>query len=557
MISKPSFPNATALLSRAVPRRVRPVHALLILLIVSILFLSRPSAPQPAKAPPNIYKQTDGKTSRPWSDVGRPARVAPETAWLRDVAEAHGLPNDLRYYSARIKPTLNDTRPTVSHVETPFVQGGFRGVKVNKDGLRLSAQHTIPVPIAPGTPLAEVDAGPLLFGISTSYARVTRDNDATIADWARWLTNGEGKSNGASLVLTLRQADEMQVETVKFKLAMAGIDAVVEADDAEDSPTRYLDLLRQLTNGTAAGLESTAEKKYVAVLDDDTFFPDVGRLLARLGDFDPQQEHYITLPSERADWVADADETVTFGGGAIFFTRPAAARVSKLPCLGGDELSDEEREALRVGYTSQWDHLLYDCVSAHTDLTMRVLPSFYVPSDEAFGHYFFDYDLGIAPLALHRPRTRHLLDPGKATALSPLLNPATFLQRYRFSDDWVLVNGHTLSHYPRGSSTAALGSTVVHKADYENRAKAMRPLNDNVVVEDEGRDPKGWDVVTWAASRRIWNLVDARRDKETGEVWQAYLRRKGEPGEYTDKRRNEDKAGTDYVVVLIWEGLEA
>lgn len=559
MYSKPFLSKAAAILSHAVPRRVRPVHALLLVIIVSVVFLSRPRH-QPKNAVPSIYQHTDGKTSRPWSELLLPNKIPPETAWLNEVVESAGLPKDVRYYSVRIKPHLNDSRPTVSHVETPFMQGGFRAVRSDKEGLRLQAEHTIPMPIAPGTPMSEVDAGSLLVGISTSFARVTRDDDAIITDWTRWLTNGDGKSNGASLILTLRQADDRQVEIVKEKLEKAGIDALVSGEEAEDSPTRYLDLIRQLTVRTSAkGFENSAEKKYLGVLDDDTFFPDVGELLKRLQKYDANEEHYIGLPSERADWVADPDETVTFGGGAVFFTPPAATKVSQLPCLGTGTNANgtsAEQENLRLGYTSQWDHLLYDCISNYTQLTMHVLPSFYVPSDEAFGHYFFDYDLGIAPLALHRARNRHLLDPGKATAISPLLNPQTFLQRYRFSDDWVLVNGHTLSHYPRGSSTAALGSAAVHKTDYENRYKKMKPLNSNLELDDEGRDPKGWDVVTWAGSRRIWNLVEARRDLENNEAWHAYVRRKGEPGEFTDRRRNEDKSGSDYVVVLIWEAVQ-
>lgn len=559
MYSAPFLSKATAVVSRAVPRRIRPVHALLLVIVVSVVFLSRPGGRHPKTNPlPSIYTYTDGKTSRPWSELLLPAKVAPETAWLNEVVDANGLPKDVRYYSVRIKPRLNDSRPTVSQVDTPFMQGGFRGIRSDHEGLRLQAEHTIHVPVAPGTRMAEVNASPLLVGISTSFARVTRDGDATITDWTRWLTNGDGKSNGASLVLTLRQADSRQVEVVKEKLEKAGIDAIVEGEEAEDSPTRYLDLIRQLTVRTSSkGFENSGEKKYLAVLDDDTFFPDVAELLRRLEKFDAKEEHYIGLPSERADWVADPDETVTFGGGAVFFTPPAAVKVSQLPCLGMNSTSAEDKESLRIGYTSQWDHLLYDCVSNHTQLTMHVLPSFYLPSDESFGHYFFDYDLGIAPLALHRARNRHLLDPGKATALSPLLSPQTFLQRYRFSDDWVLVNGHTLSHYTGGSSTAALGSAAVHKPDYENRAKKMKPLNSNLAVEAEGRDPKGWDVVTWAGSRRIWNLIDARRDLARNEVWHAYVRRKGDEGEFTDRRRNEDRSGSDYVIVLIWEALQA
>ncbi|MBE3044785.1 hypothetical protein IMZ48_19940 [Candidatus Bathyarchaeota archaeon] len=53
----------------------------------------------------------------------------------------------------------------------------------------------------------------------------------------------------------------------------------------------------------------------------------------------------------------------------------------------------------------------------------RAAPSFYLPSNESFGHCFFDYDLGIVPLAFHRARNHYLLDAEITTALPPLLDP--------------------------------------------------------------------------------------------------------------------------------------
>ncbi|SPN99605.1 uncharacterized protein DNG_02457 [Cephalotrichum gorgonifer] len=564
MLSKPLLSRVMTIFSRVTPRRIRPVHALLILVVISVVFLSRSRHNHPGQAAnQSAFTYTDGQTSRPWEEVGTPPpppRVAPETAWLNDVVDAAGLPKDVRYFSLRIKPELNETRPTMTFLDEPFMHSGFRGVRSDSD-VKLAADRTVHLPIAPGPKMTEVDASSLLFAISTSYARLTRDGDAIIRDWTRWLTNGKRKTNGANLVLTLRQADKTQVETISEKLKKAGIQAMVSAEEAADSPTRYMELIRFLAvRTTAKEFEAFSQKKYLAVIDDDTFFPDIGRLLEALKPFNPAEAHYIGMPSERSDWVVDAAQTVTYGGGAVFFTPPAAVKVSQLSCLGmgpvtQDENGQEQIGPGTLGFTSQWDHLLYDCVSSYTGLKMQVLPSFYLPSDEKYGQHFFNYDLGIQPLTLHRPRNRHLLDPGKATSLSPLFNPSTFLQRYNFNDKWVLVNGYTLSHYAAGSSTARLGSPGAPAPNAERRVKNMRPLKPNLSIHEEGRNPGDWDVVTWAGSRRVWNFIDARRDMQTGEVWHAYVRRKDDAGEFTDNRRNEDKSGYDYVIVLIWEPL--
>lgn len=550
-MSKPliTFPPAlAAFFSRATPRRIRPVHAVLAIIILVVFFLTRTS---PETNPlPSIYDYTDNRPPRPITDIFL-SRTSAEATWLDELVDRHAIPKDVRYYSVRIKPHLNDSRPTMTDVEANFMHNGFRGVRSDSYNLRLNAEHTVQVPIAKGTKQVDVDASNLLFGISSSYDRITRQDDALILDWTRWLTDGKGSSNGASLVLTLRLGTDHEVRTIKRKLEDVGIDAIVTSDDAPDSPTRYFDLIEHLAiRESAKGFENSGEKRYLAVVDDDIFFPDMSQLVERLKKYNHEEEHYIGLPSERADWVADPDETVTYGGGAVFLTPPAATKIAQLPCLRAQDTKDPLQ-----GYVSQWDHLVYDCVSNYTKLTMHVLPSFYLPSDEIFGHYFFNYDLGIAPLTLHRPRNRHLLDPGKATALHPHLNPSTFLQRYRFADDWVLVNGYTLSHYPDGQDTAFLGSDAVSSPDFEARAAATLPLNTNLAVDDEGRDPREWSVTTWAGSRRVWKFADARTDPATGEVWQAYVRRRGDPGVYTDGRRNEDKAGSDYVVVLIWEAL--
>ncbi|CAI4210612.1 unnamed protein product [Parascedosporium putredinis] len=414
--------------------------------IILVVFVLTRSPPE-TNPIPNIYSYTDNRPPRPITDLFH-SKPSTEAAWLDELADKHVISKDVRYYSVRIKPHLNSSRPTMSDIESNFMHNGFRGQ-------------------------ASIDASQILFGISSSYDRITRQDGAFILDWTRWLTDGNGSSNGASLILTLRLGTEHEVRTIKRSFRI---------------PTRYFDLLEQLELGkSGSGFHNSGEKQYLALVDDDVFFPDMTHLVERLKKYNPEEEYYIGAPSERADWVADPDQTVTFGGD------------------------------------------------------LRSL--------------LFNYDLGIAPLALHQSRNRHLLDPGKATALHPHLNPATFLQRYRFADDWVLVNGHTLSHYPDGQGTAFLGSDAVFSPDFEARAAATLPLNSNLAVDDEGRDPHNWSVTTWSGSRRIWKFIDSRSDASNGEVWQAYVRRRGEPGEYTDNRRNEDKAGTDYVVVLIWESL--
>ncbi|KAI9641162.1 hypothetical protein NHQ30_010592 [Ciborinia camelliae] len=145
----------------------------------------------------------------------------------------------------------------------------------------------------------EIDASELLFGVSTTYKRFSSEDDGPIKEWVRWLTDGNGTSNGAGLVLQLHDTSDEQLASAQKLLTNVGIDAtVMHSDPSLDMAGRYVDLVPILYSHP-----SRASRKYLALIDDDTFFPSLGELMKELHSYDPNEENYIGTLTERVDFL--------------------------------------------------------------------------------------------------------------------------------------------------------------------------------------------------------------------------------------------------------------
>ncbi|KAL1845134.1 hypothetical protein VTK73DRAFT_1057 [Phialemonium thermophilum] len=462
---------------RVVPHaRGRSARLAVISLVCLLLLISELAVPSSSQRRPSIYEYTEGRTS-PWPEQGNETESAPqgldEAAYLRYLAQTYGLSNDLTWYARRIRPSMSSSlssrgRASVTEIDRKFVATQLMRARVTDDRLRLETEKSISLPV-PRSPLdAEIDASSLLFGISTTYSRLVYANHSLVRDWERWLTDGRRGSNGAGLVLTLHKASGEDVERASRALHAVGIDAVVQQSaDHSDSATRYVELVRLLRSHA----ESTSDakgpnKKYLALLDDDVFLPSMSRLIQRLSQFDPAREYYIGAPSERSDWAVERGTTITSGGGAVFLTLPMAERVVQLPCLGGG--ADQDRDQPPRG-VAHWDLSLYRCITTHTDVSLQVLPSYYSPDDDDGGGEGEEgdssgsssslgsgpnnegYGSGMQPLTLHHYKNWHRFEAGAGHLVASACGEACFLQRFRFQDDWILVNGFALSQYPDGA----------------------------------------------------------------------------------------------------------
>ncbi|KAK0375531.1 hypothetical protein CLIM01_07138 [Colletotrichum limetticola] len=517
----------------------RALHAVTFLLVLLFILI------QVAKSRQDAYEVIDVDPLVPVVKTSQKETSVHGSDYLREFAERHSLTQNISWYSQRIRvvPEAPQRFPT-TNIKRAFADKEFQNIRWDDENFDMYPEGDAnDLPVATSILPGAVDASDLLFGISTTYKRLTNANDSLIMDWQRWLTNGHGKSNGATVVVTLYRATSGEAWEIYEKLQAFGIDAtVVPLEKKRDKPSRYLDLVTILMDVNEALTEQEHGKKYFGLLDDDIFLPTPGQLTQRLSKFDTSSPYYIGLPSERPDWSVENDTAVTHGGGAIFLTPPGALLVSHLPCRPEEGFT---------GNHTKWDSILHDCVTTHTDLSFHVLPSFYSPTDALYNIQAATYDLGISPLTLRHYKSRHRFDPSQGHAVTSVCGEACFLQRFRFADDWVLVNGYSLTHYCAGSEVVPMEADADLQGAMQYGQEAEMPLGEGIVLHDSTEDK---EVVTWRGTRNVWLLLDSVVG-EKGEVWQVYVKRRGGSGFMDGEEEGEDGDGDhlDSVIVLIWE----
>ncbi len=554
-----------------------------------------------------------------------------------------------------------------------------RGLRTNTTAARTAPRQTVRAP---------VDASALLIGISTTYARLSSDNFSRIDDWARWLTDGHGTSNGAFLFLSLHRPRGSEVATIERLLKAHGIafhlwpDGGTSETDTKpvvsESPVaRYAKLLRwldefafwhfgqpaQAASGAKGAAKLPPPKTMYALVEDDVFFPNMPRLLAKLrehrGILDREEaqvqdakknkdgkgsssstsqaqaeaqaaddflrfDHNLWLgfPSDPwFDWIYHNGSTLTaadlplplnvnsistsnfineainmttfhassvsvpmsFGGGAVFIAPHLANRISALPCMDfsttgridavlRDTLEPFEKNTKRE---MRWDEYLYRCTVQHIPgpsaghrngklafpIPLRIIPSFYDPHDviiygtpdeSALLNPAFTpvvarmqrFEGGAQPLVMHHHRTWHGFDATGAHRVVDRCGDDCFLQRFVFRDNWVLVNGYSLTHYPSNlwqyplerheafdnpifatdwSHNRMKSPMLDVRLDHFQKRRAVY-MTQQMVLEHAARPDKA-ESQMWRGKRETYRLLDTRVAADGSTVMQAYVRR--------------------------------
>ncbi|KAH7145717.1 hypothetical protein B0J13DRAFT_325449 [Dactylonectria estremocensis] len=454
-----------------------------------------------------------------------------EEQYLNRLKKEYGLTNYTAWSAWRIRTLEQASEPeSVTNLNADFHSNEFNSIDVNTPiRSQLVAQKQLDVTV-PGGPLpAQVDASDFLFAVSTSYEQVKEADFAMVKNWARYLTGGNRYGNGATFLLVLDQSPEHQVDELSEILKFQGIDAhITTTTMAMSVAERYIGMMQLVKDLGGKLAQKGHRKKWFGILDDRVFLPNLSYLQQRLFSYNSDRDVYVGVPSERADWAIGDGFATTYGGGAVFLTLSALSRVPGLPCLADKDKSNNKG----------WDNVLQDCLTHHTDMVMHVLPSFYSPSDnDEYAARTDSYETGVQPLALHHPEDRHQLTPSTAHLVTDVCGESCFLQRYRFTDNWILVNGYAVTEYPDGMNMADMpGSGAGRKA-------VIGPL----LLDDDGIKRK---MLFYTGRRRVWRLLDSVRDSD-GSVWQAYVKRASVEDTPSFKRSTDELM--DSVIVLIWE----
>jgi len=427
----------------------------------------------------------------------------------------------------------NIARPSMTKVDNDLFPLGFETININKPPTASACPKPLDV-IVPRSPYpSTVDASDLLFGISTTFERLSDPKTGPIIEWSHWLTNGNGKSNGAGLILHLVDATNAEIEATRQMMKEMGMDVkVFPSDSSVEMAKRYLSLLPALYK------ESQHKKrKFLVMCDDDTFFPSMHRLVERLSTYDHTTDLYIGTFSEDVN-NTQRHGSQAFGGAGVFFSVPLAKKVSSYFSSCSTTKKIEESN---TGWGPQGDILLRKCIYENTDVRLTLLRDLHQLDivDDPAGFY----ESGVAPLSLHHFKGGiwHEAHPYEGAQISHACGEDCFLQRFQTKDNYIISNGFSVAHYPKGIDFN------VHQME---RTFGAAP------------DDYGWNLdfmlgpgrksLLQTGRKASWELKESRVE-EDGSVRQTYIRK------FDDWRWTYKMAGQawkmfdkDGVLELIW-----
>lgn len=498
---------------------VFPTRAIsLVLALLSLIVVYHTTAVWQELHNPHVSKKLDTNSSE------YAVRVH---GYLNHVITTYGLTKEVNWTSWHIQPVQGSKeRPGLTRIPVPFQhRSGFQQIDLRQATAEISnVDSMLRLPISSHLDLPqESDASQFLFAISSSYDRLMNNDMAIIRGWQRWMTKIKTtKTNGANLLILLDRATNEQVEELDDLIHQAGIEALIYTTDQRLSmATRYLALVEELRTFGGVLAATRQDKLWFSLLEDSMFIPSISYLTERLSQYDTSDDVYVGLPSDEQDWLQGQDGmTTTYGGGAVFLTRSALTRVLSAPCADLEVSTEPPFQA------KKWDALLQQCMTEYADMEMHVLPALYMPDNS-------DVERIEAPPLVSR------IDDKTSVVQSHLVTEACgercFLQKFAFSDNWVLENGREISYY---NQPIRVNKNDVAKPQTDHLAS-------QIILDKGGLKRRNAQL---DGKREVWKLMDALRDDD-GSVWQAYVKR----GPAAETNDGVNATSGDSVIVLTWE----
>lgn len=382
----------------------------------------KPQAPLPGN---NNYKTTTAATTpAPPTDQLRPppadGQCSPDLDFLK--SKDLGLSEKIIYSRRCVVPkyTSEVDRDAVTKLDGPLV--------ANKTSLNLAdCAHVktlpcdileLPVPFPYPT---EQTFGHFVFGVATYYDRMI---DALPA-FDHWLAG-----SSAPLVAVIVDHDNHDLPFLEFLFAQHNIDLKTVPGD----PHLTIDQNHFITLRPTA-LAIRPETKWVGILDDDTFFPSLHALSAKLDEFDHTKELWLGQLSE--DFYSVRSWGIFgYGGAGVFLSVPLAKKLEPFQ----EQCLDEA--ALPSG-----DGMLRDCVYYHSKTKLTLVPGLY--QQDMRGDLSGFFEAGLRPLSLHHWKSWYEEPVPKLSQVNRVCGDC-FLQRFQFGDDTLLANGYSIALYRKG-----------------------------------------------------------------------------------------------------------
>lgn len=359
------------------------------------------------------------------------------------------------------------------------------------------------------------DYSHILFGVATSYDRLNQ----SLPQFEIWLAN-----SGARLLALITDLDNQELNFTQMTTLYRsrGIELIMKKpwNKSIGVNEQHFAIIRSLIENSNPGT------KWLAIIDDDTFFPSLFPLSQSLSKHDHTTSAYLGALSENFDQVKNHG-FMAFGGAGTFLSLPQARFLNPLidRCLAEDDLA-------------QGDGLLKHCISSKTKTQLSIIPGLH--QLDMTGDLSGFYESGIYPVSLHHWKSWHHAPVDKMAKIVEFCG-GCFLQRFKFGSDTVLSNGYSIAVYSGGMKDIDLNKTEGTWGGAQDFEWSLGPIRNPV---DKSR-------------KKIYQLIDS--EKLGNNLRQIYVHRadgeSSSSGKMVQNKDGQDRVSEprDEVVELLWE----
>jgi hypothetical protein len=283
---------------------------------------------------------------------------APELSHLSSL----GLTSTITYSRRCVRPVSSDAdRDVVANISSRLL--------TTKKALDLSdacKANVDPIPCEIlGLPVSPADPGNhgqfthIIFGVATTLARLLDSKSA----FAHWLSD-----SGSTLVCLLTDDLEglahVDLTILQDEYKAAGMNLILVAKHHPEHSTEQSHLM-VIRNMLQHAEESAKETHWLAIIDDDTFFPSLHTLAGALSSYDHTEPQYLGQLTESAHSLP-MGFLGAFGGAGIFLSRPLA------------QILDPHLESCLEEFPGKGgDMQIMDCIYAHSFAKLKMLHGLY------------------------------------------------------------------------------------------------------------------------------------------------------------------------------------
>ncbi|KAL5343688.1 hypothetical protein BJX70DRAFT_393745 [Aspergillus crustosus] len=366
-----------------------------------------------------------------------------------DILERLGVKKVSQYVRREVVPVETSSHlPLIQSLEIPLFDQRSTGKKATvasgllQDDCSIPSQLSLEVPRLSG----HVDASHFDFGVATRVDRLSESLDA-FAHWA---------GHTRTRIFALVEPDD-RVPEVLAKAEQLGVNLVVTQTD-EEYQTRYFSLISHLAKN------AREETRWSCIIDDDTFFPSMAALVEAFEKYDHTQPMYIGGVSESVSQIG-LFGLMGFGGAGVFLSRPLVEQLSK------PEVTDACHQMVYTG-DRRISLCVYQYSSAYLTIDHRLRQLDF--RGDATG--FFEAPRP-PPLSVHHWKSWFNADMAKLSKVSEICGDSCLLQKWRFSDGWVLTNGFSISKHSQALSPEDYSMELTWDGDHNaNREAFMHEL---------------------------------------------------------------------------------